>query len=78
MSIQQKKVFAKVNYERCAPEKCSPGEGVCAAAKACTHKVLKQIDGPNEPPVIFHDLCQGCWDCLEVCPLDAIEQEHIT
>jgi ATP-binding cassette subfamily E protein 1 len=30
------------------------------------------MDGPFEQPMIFMDLCQGCWECIEACPLDAI------
>ncbi len=74
----QKKSFAFVNYEACDPRKCDPEKGICAAAKACEHKVMKQIDGAFEPPMVFQDLCQACWDCVEACPLDAVEMKHIS
>ncbi len=75
MHMQAKKVFALVDYEKCNPDKCN--EGVCVAAKACTHKVMKQIDGRHTPPVVFQDMCLGCWDCIEACPLDAVHRKHI-
>jgi len=67
-----------VDYERCNPRECSPENGVCAAVSACTHKVIKQLDGVFQPPIIFQDICMGCWDCIEACPLDAIQIKHIT
>lgn len=67
-----------VDYERCNPGKCNPGKGVCAAVSACTHKVIKQIDGVFEPPIIFQDMCMGCWECIKACPLDAIQMKHVT
>ena len=74
----QKKSFSVVDYETCNPETCNPEEGVCPAAQACTYKVMKQIDGRFEQPMIFQDLCMGCWDCIDACPLDAIEAKHIS
>lgn len=67
-----------VDYDTCSPGRCDPEKGGCAAASACSHKVLKQIDGAFEPPMVFQDLCMGCWDCIEACPLDAIEMKHIS
>jgi ATP-binding cassette subfamily E protein 1 len=78
MNIQSKKSFAMVDYERCNPRECSPENGVCGAVSACTHKVIKQLDGVFQPPIIFQDICMGCWDCIEACPLDAIQIKHIT
>lgn len=78
MNMQGKKSFATVDYEKCEPRKCSPDEGICAAAAACTHRVMKQIDGRFEPPIVFQDLCMGCWDCIEACPLEAVQIRHIT
>lgn len=78
MNVQAKKSFAMVDYDRCNPSACNPGEGVCAAVAACTHKVVKQIDGVFNPPMIFHDMCMGCWDCIEACPLDAIQTRHVS
>ena len=78
MNLQAKKSFAMVDYERCAPGECDPQNGVCAAVAACTHKVLKQIDDAFNPPIIFHDMCMGCWDCIAACPLGAIQTRHVT
>ena len=75
--MQPKKDFALVDYETCNPRKCDPNEGICPAAEACSHKVIKQIDGVFEPPIVFQDMCMGCWDCIEACPLDAVEMKHI-
>ena len=73
MSVQPKKSFAMVNYEICNPLKCNPEEGVCASMPACSHKVIKQLDGAFMSPGIFQDMCMGCWDCIEACPLGAIQ-----
>ncbi|MFH2043644.1 MAG: 4Fe-4S binding protein [Pseudomonadota bacterium] len=76
--MQSKKSFALVNYAVCDPKICNPDEGLCAAVPACTHKVIKQIDGVFEQPMIFQDMCMGCWDCIEACPLDAVFVKHVT
>lgn len=76
--MNPKKSFAIVIYQKCQPKQCDPETGRCAAVKACAQKVIKQIDGLFEPPIIFQDLCMGCWDCLEACPLEAIERKHVT
>jgi len=76
--MQSKKSFALVDYEICDAGKCNPDSGICAAVSACTHKVIKQIDGVFESPMLFQDICMGCWDCIEACPLDAISIMNIT
>ena len=78
MNLQGKKSFAMVDYETCNPEKCDPENGICAAANACTYKVMKQIDGAFESPLVFQDMCMGCWDCIEVCPLGAVSVKEIS
>jgi ATP-binding cassette subfamily E protein 1 len=78
MNLQSKKSFAIVDFERCNPKGCNPGGGVCAAASACIRKVIKQIDGVFEQPIVFQDLCMGCWDCMEACPLDAIKARYVS
>lgn len=77
MNLQSKKTFASLDYDRCHPNQCNPNEGRCLAAPACDHKVIKQLDGRFEPPIIFQDMCMGCWDCIEACPLDAIAVMHV-
>ncbi|GAB6906528.1 4Fe-4S ferredoxin iron-sulfur binding domain-containing protein [Desulfosarcina cetonica] len=77
MNMQSKKTFASIEYEKCHPNQCSPDKGVCLAVPACDHKVIKQLDGPFESPVVFQDMCMGCWDCIEACPLDAIVTKHV-
>lgn len=78
LGMPSKKTFATIDYERCNPQQCDPERGICAALTACTHKVIKQIDGAFESPVIFQDMCMGCWDCIEACPLAAIGRKHVT
>jgi ATP-binding cassette subfamily E protein 1 len=77
MNFQSKKSFAALDYEKCNPKTCDPAGGLCLAVLSCDHKVLKQLDGPFESPMIFQDMCMGCWDCIEACPLDAIRMNHI-
>ena len=75
--MQPKKEFALVDYEICNPGNSNSYEGICAAMMACLHKVIKQIDGAFEPPIVFQDMCMGCWDCVEACQLDAVQMKHI-
>lgn len=75
--MQPKKAFSVVDYERCNPKDCAPDDGRCKASEACTHKVMKQIDGPFEPPVVFQDLCMGCWDCIAACPIKAVKKMEV-
>lgn len=67
-----KHTIVLVDYAVCAPGQCAPDTGVCASVAACTHKVIKQIDGRFEPPALFQDLCLSCGDCEQACPLGAI------
>jgi ATP-binding cassette subfamily E protein 1 len=77
MSLQSKKSFAAIDYERCDPKTCDPDGGLCPAVPACAHKVIKQLDGAFESPLVFQDMCMGCWDCIEACPLDAVGMKHL-
>lgn len=77
MNLQSKKTFASLDYEKCHPNQCNPDKGLCLAAPACGHKVIKNLDGPFESPIIFQDMCMGCWDCIDACPLDAIVIKHV-
>jgi translation initiation factor RLI1 len=74
--IKGKKSIALVNYRICNPNECNFDVGVCAAAAACSKGVLEQIDGAFEVPIVDQDMCLGCGDCVEACPLDAIQIEH--
>lgn len=77
MNIQPKKSFAVIDYDTCNPKSCNPDEGICLAAQACSHKVIKQIDGLFEQPMVFQDMCMDCWDCIEACPLKAVSAKHV-
>jgi len=77
MNLQSKKTFASIDYEKCHPNGCNPDQGRCLAIPACDHKVIKQLDGAFEQPMVFQDMCMGCWDCIEACPLDAIGMKHL-
>jgi translation initiation factor RLI1 len=74
--IKGKKSVALVDYKVCSPNKCNPDEGICAAVEACSKAVLEQIDGAFEVPIVDQDVCLGCGDCVEACPLDAIQIKH--
>ena len=63
---------AGVKYDECVPEKCSPTDGICSAVEACTHTILKQEETYESPIVFPAYMCQGCGDCVNACPLDAI------
>ncbi|MGC8490721.1 MAG: 4Fe-4S binding protein [Syntrophobacteraceae bacterium] len=76
--MNPKKSFAAVEYEKCDPNGCDPERGRCASASACPRKVMKQIDGPFEQPIVFQDMCMGCWDCIEACPLHAVKSVLLT
>jgi ATP-binding cassette subfamily E protein 1 len=76
--MQAKKSFAMMDYEKCRPRTCDPENGVCTAGSACTHKVIKQLDGRFESPAIFQDMCMGCWDCIDACPLDVFYIKNVT
>ncbi|RLD06980.1 MAG: hypothetical protein DRI65_05630 [Chloroflexota bacterium] len=58
-----------LDYERCDPEFCE--DGICAAAKVCEKKVLRQ-ETPGEMPDLNPSMCRGCIDCISACPRDAI------
>jgi translation initiation factor RLI1 len=62
--------MALVDYKKCLPEKQQ--NGICAAALACTHGLLKQ-EAPYEVPMMDPFLCSGCGDCVRACPFKAIK-----
>ncbi|MFC1512235.1 4Fe-4S binding protein [Candidatus Latescibacterota bacterium] len=66
------KLKAFVQYKMCKPEKCSPDDGKCRAVEVCKYYILKQEEIYESPGVYPIDMCKGCGDCLQECPLDAI------
>jgi len=74
--IKGKKTVALVDYKICNPNECNPDEGICAAVKACSKGIMEQIDGTFEAPIVDQDMCLGCGDCVEACPLEAIQMKH--
>ena len=61
--------MALIDYKKCHPEK--QHNGICAAALACSHGLLRQ-EAPFEIPMTDPFLCQGCADCVRACPFKAI------
>ena len=57
--------MALVHYDKCRPESCDGG--ICAAALACPHKLLKQ-EAACQIPMPDPFLCRGCGDCVRACP----------
>ena len=62
--------MALVNYRKCRPAECD--NGICTAALACSHKLLRQ-ENPYETPMPDPSICRGCGDCVRACPLQAVE-----
>lgn len=60
---------ALVDFAKCHPEECEAG--ICLAAAACTHRLLKQ-EAPYDVPMMEASVCGGCGDCVRACPLKAI------
>lgn len=61
---------ALVVFDKCHPEEC--GEGACRAVDACSHKLIEQ-EAPHDIPMFHPGTCQGCGECVTVCPLKAIK-----
>lgn len=58
-----------VDYSRCRPQDCE--KGICAAALACPHKILRQ-EAPYEFPLVSPSTCPDCARCAEACKQKAI------
>lgn len=43
----------------------------CSAAKVCPLNAIVRID-PEYPPIVEIDICNGCGDCIKMCPANAI------
>lgn len=61
---------ALVVYDKCLADECD--HGVCAAAAACTQKLLKQ-EALYETPISHPSMCRACGDCVRACPFGAIQ-----
>jgi len=59
-----------VDYQACQPEACE--DGICQAALACEKKVLTQ-EAPYEMPDTKANMCLGCSDCVQACPMHAVQ-----
>jgi translation initiation factor RLI1 len=65
--------YANVDFEKCDPTACDTENGLCRAARSCTHKILEQEDPRESPMILSMKLCVGCGICVPACPLSAIE-----
>lgn len=64
------KVKMKIDYKKCAPNKCK--NGICVAILACPNKLIKQLE-PYDFPYPIPGFCQECAKCREACLSGAIE-----
>jgi translation initiation factor RLI1 len=65
--------YACIDFDKCLPSECGDRSGTCAAALACTRKVLEQEDPADSPVLLSMRLCVGCGDCVRACSIGAIE-----
>jgi len=64
------KKMALVDFDKFRPEQCK--NGICPAAEACPHKLLRQ-EASAEIPMTDSSLCRGCADCVRACLQNAIQ-----
>ena len=73
--------FAEENGLVLSPSNAQKPEMICCCCPCCcpTLRVVKQFPSPGEIlssghySVIDGETCTGCGECIEVCPMDAIE-----
>jgi len=61
--------MVSLDYRKCKPSNCT--SGLCAAASACTLKLIAQEE-KYDRPIANPTLCRGCAKCVAACPLQAI------
>lgn len=64
--------WVEIRFPLCRPAACDPEGGTCAAARACTRRVLVQEDPGEAPMQLLRELCRGCDDCVTACPFGAV------
>lgn len=70
MKMQMARKTALLDYTKCAPGECI--DGVCAAARVCPARLLKQEE-PYFVPMAEPSYCRACGDCVRACPMKAIK-----
>jgi ferredoxin len=70
------KTKIKIDHTKCTkPEDCRKCLQVCPPAIFIINSPEKYSNDPKEwrIDVVFTDLCTKCYECINVCPMDAIE-----
>jgi translation initiation factor RLI1 len=65
--------YADIDFERCDPLACDSQNGLCKAARSCSHKLLEQEEAWESPMLLSMKMCVGCGTCVTACPLGAIQ-----
>ncbi len=68
--MQMLRKMALLDFSKCRPEDCAGG--VCAAAKVCSSRRLKQ-EQPYTAPLPEPSACRACGECVRACPRKAIK-----
>jgi translation initiation factor RLI1 len=63
------KKMALLDFNKCTPDSCDGG--ICAAARACPSRLMKQ-EAPYTVPMPEPFACRACGDCVRACPQKAI------